>query len=666
MSIKNFLNCLSIASSHGIFVLLLFLTGCKDYNEIALDLIHNKKEAKISYYKMQPDEQLCVQHELMKIAQTTTNHECAKIAMDFISSQELLIDLACNSPDFSIRGDAIKRLTDQDALALIAKNPNEFSSNRFRAVEQLSDQEALAYVVRNDKESYVREAALKKLTTHPILVEIAKSDKEVRAKRFGTDFRIIAIEQLSDQTLLYDIAQNAKSLDCRLKATKKITNDKMLEYLYLHAIDSSIRNAALNNLSDSHEFKQLLFKNTALKGDFISDKQGNTFAERENAIKRLTNQTFLVEIAMNAKDDDIQKMAIKKITDQNALIEIAQSKNLNDSFGHVRAEAVKKITDQNALIEIAQSKNLNDSSGHIRAEAVKKITDQNTLIEIAMNANDDSIQKMAIQKINDQNALIKIAQAKESFGNPKYSDQVHIAAISKITDTNVLKQIARTTKDLEIRTFTLECIKDEKELFDVVKDIKDEWFFKFRALPLLQEKNQALASKAKLFHQAQYGNYKEKEEAIKQLSDETEFLVKIAKDRDQDHIARSAAIKQLNDDALLAEILKEITWTDLVNVALQKVESQETIKKIIFDSKYENTVRTTAMNYLTDKTDLHPLFETNFNDDFFVLHHALLFHITDIPFLEKIANMPDEKFRGWRYNQDAKSRLEKLRQSESK
>jgi hypothetical protein len=580
MSIKNFLNCLFVASSHSIFVLILFLTGCKDYNEIALDLIHNKKEAKISYYKMQPDEQLCVQHELMKIAQTTTNHECAKIAMDFISSQELLIDLACNSPDFSIRGDAIKRLTDQDALALIAKNPNEVSSNRFHAIEQLNDQEALAYVVRNDKESYVREAALKKLTTHPILVEIAKSDKEVRAKRFGTDFRIIAIEQLSDQTLLYDVAQNAKSLDCRLKATKKITDDKMLEYLYLHAFDSSIRNAAQNNLSDSHEFKQLLFKNTALKGDFISDKQGNTFAERENAIKRLTNQTFLVEIAMNAKDDDIQKMAI--------------------------------------------------------------------------------------QKINDQNLLIKIAQAKESFGNPKYSDQVHIAAISKITDTNVLKQIARTTKDLEIRTFTLKCIKDEKELFDVVKDIKDEWFFKFRALPLLQEKNQALASKAKLFHQVQYGNYKEKEDAIKQLSDETEFLVKIAKDRDQDRIARSAAIKQLNDDALLAEILKEITWTDLVNVTLQRVESQETIKKIIFDSTYENTVRTTAMNYLTDKTDLHPLFETNFNDDFFVLHHALLFHITDIPFLEKIANMPDEKFRGWRYNQDAKSRLEKLRQSESK
>ena len=77
----------------------------------------------------------------------------------------------------AMRFAAIARLTDQNALAKIAKTDAN-QSVRQAAVERLTDENLLAEIALSDTEYVVRQAAVEKLTDQALLADIAQPDKE--------------------------------------------------------------------------------------------------------------------------------------------------------------------------------------------------------------------------------------------------------------------------------------------------------------------------------------------------------------------------------------------------------------------------------------------------------------------------------------------------------
>ena len=70
---------------------------------------------------------------------------------------------------------------------------------------------------------------------------------------------------------------------------------------------------------------------------------------RSEAVKKITDQAVLVDIAKNASDEDVRRAAIGQITDQDVLIDIAK----NDLNPSVRCTAIMNITDEKVIANFA-------------------------------------------------------------------------------------------------------------------------------------------------------------------------------------------------------------------------------------------------------------------------------------------------------------------------
>src|ERR1017187_5032385 len=75
--------------------------------------------------------------------------------------------------------------------------------------------------------------------------------------------------------------------------------------------------------------------------------------------------------------------AVKALSNQAVLAEIAK----NDEYGSVRCAALKRITDQGVAAEIAR----NDKTWTIREAAVEYVTDQCVLADVA---NKDNVERV--------------------------------------------------------------------------------------------------------------------------------------------------------------------------------------------------------------------------------------------------------------------------------
>jgi hypothetical protein len=111
-------------------------------------------------------------------------------------------------------------------------------------------------------------------------------------------------------------------------------------------------------------------------------------------------QPLLAKIAEDY-DSDIGEGAVKKMTDQALLAEIAQKNS--ESF--VRSSAAEKLTDQTLLKKIVSENNYY----FVRCSAIKKITDTSELIKIATGI-DVWDRQCAIEVLTDEALLEKLTR----------------------------------------------------------------------------------------------------------------------------------------------------------------------------------------------------------------------------------------------------------------
>jgi uncharacterized DUF497 family protein len=170
-----------------------------------------------------------------------------------------------------------------------------------------------------DSNEYVSEAAVEKVTDQNLLGEIAKTASNGYV-------RVAVVEKLSDQNLLAEIARTASDGDVREAAFKKLSDQNLLAKIAKTASDGDVRSAAVGKLRDQTVFSEIAKTDT--DGDF-----------RVAAVNELRDPTLLAEMAKTASDGDVRGAAVGKLTDQTLIAEIANT----DGDDAVRIAAVKRL-----------------------------------------------------------------------------------------------------------------------------------------------------------------------------------------------------------------------------------------------------------------------------------------------------------------------------------
>ena len=102
--------------------------------------------------------------ELKKIAKSATDPKERMQAIEGISDQKFLFEIATQDNDFGVSKSAVVRITEQSYLTAIGKD-NAANDWRCRqaAINRMTDKKALQYIVDNEKELTINYAAKNRL-----------------------------------------------------------------------------------------------------------------------------------------------------------------------------------------------------------------------------------------------------------------------------------------------------------------------------------------------------------------------------------------------------------------------------------------------------------------------------------------------------------------------
>ncbi len=349
-------------------------------------------------------------------------------------NREYLISFHSGYGGISI--ETINGSNDLDALKLLSLNGsvplrNAARKQRMNLISKITDQTTLLAIV-NGTEEHLDAGKLGEIKAY---------------------FDVCAAEQITDQTILTEIAQNHNNNpDIRCAAIKLITDQSMIEHIAQCEKIGSVWNTAVCTLKDQYTIFNIL------KAKAISDK----YYYGTDEIKCLTDQNLIVELINSNINRKIRINALDRLTDISLITNIAR--NHDEAF--MREAAVKKLTDESVLAIIAQT----DKKPYVREAAIKNLTDESVLSIIAQTDKETSVRKAAINNLNDESLLTVIAQTDKETS-------VREVAIKKLTNEAVLAEIV--LNDKENYHVALEKIKNKDMLFYILrlpesKEIKND------------------------------------------------------------------------------------------------------------------------------------------------------------------------------------------------
>jgi uncharacterized protein len=165
-----------------------------------------------------------------------------KPAVEKLTDEGILSDIAQSDPDRGVRLAAVAKLSDPHGLARILHKESEVSVWQ-AALARISDQTLLAEIARTTPRATVRAAVVKKLMSPSVLAERLKGDDDAAV-------RLAALEKVSDQAAVAGTARSDKDPAVRAAAVKKITADAILAELLTAEKDAGIRTAILDQMKD--------------------------------------------------------------------------------------------------------------------------------------------------------------------------------------------------------------------------------------------------------------------------------------------------------------------------------------------------------------------------------------------------------------------------------
>lgn len=290
---------------------------------------------------------------------------------------------------------------------------------------------------------------------------------------------------------------------------------------------------------------------------------------RREAMKMISDQDILKDVALHGSVRDLKYIAIDKIKDPDVLAEIAG----NDDNLKVRYSAARRLPDKSVAEKILTQMVKEDKcQGYL--EDVRQLTDQSALADIALHGFWDEIRKAALFQIRDESLLPGVLSA---FKDHLSREEVH-CLLGNITDEDTFRKIAISARDPFICSVAFDHVTSGFE--EIALNSKSSDVRRNAVLKITDQK--ILASIARNDPEARW-------EAVDMLTDQ-DTLAWIALQDDSQSV-RIHAIEKLNDQSKLEQIASTGSDWHVRCAAAEKLEDKtlfEKIKRILeLDEKKE-------------------------------------------------------------------------------
>ena len=231
---------------------------------------------------------------------------------------------------------------------------------RLAAVRKITDQNMLHTIARDVEHGGVAVAAAKKLDNQYLAQKVYAGI--VKNGSFADSPRIEAINLITGQEVLADIVQKVKSEAVALAAVKRVTRQEALAGIVSATSFESVAAEAVVGVTG----EKFLY-NIAHSTSFAS--------VGEAALYKIQSNKDINSLALEAKCWEVRLAAVLRVNDQKILEKIVMDDNNDISTTKVKEEAVKRINNQSFLYEIA-SADITVVSSSVALAAIDMLTDK--------------------------------------------------------------------------------------------------------------------------------------------------------------------------------------------------------------------------------------------------------------------------------------------------
>ena len=331
---------------------------------------------------------------------------------------------------------------------------------QLKAVAKLKDQLLLAEIAKKSTTEAVREAALEKLPKQPISTPVLPTLQPTPEPH------------VSETHVLFSQESPAPSFD---NAPLPASENKIISLPADDQVETKLKEQEFDGLipADQTSAEENRAK---IVSEFIDTDRGIYRDAKIADFEKITDEETLAEIAIQTNDSYIGKTAIEKLNDEQLIIKVAKTPTKNDNkyMFYVRDAAVKRVTDQDSLFDIAK----NDKVTRIRMLAAQKLNDNNlaqtVYSDIAQHDTDDQERINAANLLTDeklaQKVYAKIAKADKTYDSIGYG--VCMQAIKNLIDQEALAYVSEKARYSDHRDAARAKIIDKSALKeDPIKEL---------------------------------------------------------------------------------------------------------------------------------------------------------------------------------------------------
>ena len=447
------------------------------------------------------------------------------------STQEDLIDIAKNDPDWKARRNAVLEISDDDALKNVFRNDSVVMV-KIAALGNIEDTDFLCDECLNNPQGHIRHAILNRILDenllcgdelNSLLTHLTLNDPELIVSQ-------IACRNLSDenQEVFVRVANINRDETIRCEAVSKIRDEVILMHFAINDENRFVRLEAIQNpnlkdidtftfaiIDDEDKFNRFMALSRILDADALFDiifyeplhprlaeiSQSITFSldeyfmrQLENcdddyhkivAVNFLQNRHHLENIIKNTDNEMIIADAIKNrhFKNQKILHELIKT----DSHPEVILAVADKIDDESLIIDYVKNHLDSDVSRHL----IFKITDLDFLRHLLQYENLDISNCAARRLIEQGYYLFEIAV------NYPLKD-IRLEAIGKISSKYDLVLIALKTEDRDIAIAALNAMVADKLIKrympsrSIITDSLDEIIFRSKLDDLVADEDREI------------------------------------------------------------------------------------------------------------------------------------------------------------------------------
>ncbi|MBK8180455.1 MAG: hypothetical protein IPK67_16495 [Planctomycetes bacterium] len=293
----------------------------------------------------------------------------------------MLVSLATDDPDFSVRQVAVRKVDDQATLVRVATT-DPIDNIREEVVPRLQDQTVIAEIAVRGRSDNARNAAVLLLTDQSLLAKIAIEDQSAMV-------RDTAVEHLTDQACLEKVASSAKSLRLRITAISKVTRPDAL-CRWATEPQAAIRQAAVKGIRDD----AWLLKRLTLEP---------SSAVREEIVDTVSRAESLVEVGTTADSEFDRLRALTRL--REAVLDAAQTVELAHKAIAAQVAALATQPDGENVLPLA----LEGKFDVVRAAAARRITTPALLESLGAQTRDRAVLAIVLTRMDDPAALNRLS-----------------------------------------------------------------------------------------------------------------------------------------------------------------------------------------------------------------------------------------------------------------